>query len=139
MRGTSPFKLVFTLLIQMQDEDNHRQDSGRSDDSECHPRDPLTRAQVQLLPPRVAFHRRNDDDLRVRNHALHIDEMLGRVFRRANEQVLDVVVRSPEAEVHVRRQQRLVRRLWELRNWAGDTMRLCLNSQDKIAGLTFGC
>lgn len=62
------------------------------------PRDPLARPQKQLALPLALLRRRQDDHLRVRDHALHVDVVLRRVHRRADEQILDVVVRAAEAE-----------------------------------------
>jgi hypothetical protein len=64
------------------------------------PRDPLSRPQIKLLVPLVWLSARIDHELRVRNDHLERGDASA---RRTREQVLDVVVRSSQAEERVGR------------------------------------
>lgn len=52
-----------------------------------------------------------EDDLRVWNEAFDIDEVFGLATRGTYEEVLDVIVRTAESEVGVRRPESKVGRL----------------------------
>ena len=109
------------LFTEMQNKHNHGQHSCRNDHRQRDPWDPLPRSEVQLLPPwPVVFDWRNNHDLRVRDNALHVDEMLRNVLRRADKQVLDVVVRASKTEVGVRCEEGMVACLWELPDYTRD-------------------
>jgi type IV secretory pathway TrbF-like protein len=98
----------------------HKHDPSERDhrtyDRQADPRDPLSRAKVQLLMPLVLHRARIDHELRVGDDHLERGDAS---VRRAREQILDVIVRPPEPEERVRRVKHLVRRLWELRDLRG--------------------
>ena len=87
---------------------NDSEDEQRRDDGDSDPGYPLSWPQVELLPPHIALDWGDDDDLRVRDDAFHIDVMLVGMFCRPDEEVLDVVVRPAEAEVDVGGEEGLV-------------------------------
>ena len=116
-RTTTTHARVTHLLTQMQHKHNNRQHRRRDHHRQGHPRDPLPRPQIQLLPPPVALERRDDHELRVRDHAFHVNVVILCVLGRADEEVLDVVVRAAEPEVGVGREEGLVGGLWELADW----------------------
>ena len=96
------------LLVQMKHKYTDSEDEQRSDDGDSDPGYPLSWPQVELLPPHIALDGGDDDDLRVRDDALHVDVVLICVLRGADEEVLNVVVRATETEIDVRREEGLV-------------------------------
>lgn len=102
------YKSETYLLVQMQHEHNDREDGCRSYDGDGDPWDPLPGAEVQLSLPRLVTDGWDDDNLGIRDDALHVDKMLLGVFRGADEEVLDVVVRPAQSEVGIRSEQGLI-------------------------------
>lgn len=107
------------LLVDMQGEDESAEQEDGSSQYDSDPWDPISRLEVQLLPPRTWVLRtlgleRDDEHLRVGNDALDVDEVLCLVASGADEEILDVVVRSAEAKVGVGSAERQVGRLREL-------------------------
>ena len=96
------------LLVQMKHKYNDSEYEQRRDDGDSDPGYPLSWPQVELLPPHIALDWGDDYDLRIRNDAFHIDVVLISMLGRADEEVLDVVVRPAEAEVDVGGEQGLV-------------------------------
>ena len=101
------------LLIQMQHKHDARKRHHGTQDGHADPRDPLSRAQIQLLVPLVWLHAGVDYELRVRYDHLERGDASA---RRTREQVLDVIVRPAETEERVWCVQSLVRCLRELRD-----------------------
>lgn len=107
------------LLVDMEDKDESAEQEDRRSQHNRHPRDPIPRMKVQLLSPRTWVLgplrlERDYEHLRVGNDALDVDVVLGLVAGRADEEVLDVVVRSAEAKVGVGSSEGEVGRLREL-------------------------
>ena len=113
----------------MQHEHDDAKEHDRRAEDDRDPGNPVARVQVQLaapaarVGPAIVGLVRVDDDLRVGDEALDVDEVLGLPPCRADEEVLDVVVRSAEAKVRVRRAKREVRRLRQLADWRCEYVR----------------
>lgn len=104
------------LLVKVKDEDDDPQKEDRSSEGYSNPRDPVPRMEVQLLTPARRIQSPLglvgiEDDLRVGNEAFDIDEVFGLATRGTYEEVLDVIVRTAESEVAVRRPESKVGRL----------------------------
>lgn len=124
------------LFVEMEDQDDDSETDDRREQDDRHPRDPVARFQIQLFPPladvaplaAVALVAasvlvrlvREDQDLRVWNDAFEVDKVLTLPRpRRTDEEVLDVIVGAPEAEVCVRQPEREVRRRCQLSVYGG--------------------
>lgn len=57
-----------------------------------------------------------NDDTRIRDNALHVDEMVLGMFRGSHKKVLNVIVCPSKAKERIRGEQRMIRRLGELTN-----------------------
>ena len=106
--------------MEYEDDDSKKYD--RHHDGKRNPWDPVSRTQVKFAMPRsVDVRRRINDDFGVRNDTFHACEMRlirrRRIERRADEEILDIVIRASETKEGVRREERLVCRLRELRNY----------------------
>lgn len=110
------------LFADVQDDhDDSEAEDGREQDDR-HPRDPIPRSEVQRLGPTARFVDpfglvRVDQDLRVGDDPFDVDKVLGLVSRRADKEVLDVVVGASETAVSVRSREGHVRRLRQLGDW----------------------
>ena len=70
------------LLVQMKHKYNDSEYEQRSDDGDSDPGYPLSWPQVEFLPPHIALDWGDDHDLRVRDDALHVNEMFCRLLLR---------------------------------------------------------
>ena len=98
----------------MKHEHDDRQEDERYNNRHGNPRNPLSRSQVKLPSPRLAFYWWDNDDFGVGDDAFHVDEVLLRVFGGANEKVLDVIIRATKTEIRVRRKESMIRSLRKL-------------------------
>ena len=117
------------LFVEVKEKDNDGEEEGGEEDGERYPGDPCSWPQVELAAPGAdccyravaaavvvvsAGRWRVDDDFGIWDDALHVDEVAGGVEAgcvegRADEEVLDVVVRASQSEVGIRGEERLVR------------------------------
>jgi len=120
-----PLCLVLPLFPHMQRDDDGSQADDRDEEDDADPGDPVPRPEehhprpLVRGPPALATRRdarlvRHDEELRVGDEALEIEPVARLVQRRAEEEVLDVVVGAAEAKVRVGRLERQVGRLREL-------------------------
>lgn len=97
----------------MQNKDNHSQQRRPHHHRDSYPRNPLSRSQEKLPFPRFIFIcGREYDDLGIWNDPFHVDVVFFGVDRGTDEQILDIIVCSPEAEERVWRLQWMI---WCLR------------------------
>ncbi len=104
----------------MQHEDDDSQNDCGDYHRQCNPRNPLSRPQEKFfLPWSISVDGRDDDYLRVRYDTFHVDVMFVGMLRRADKQILNVVIGPSEPKVGIRCEKRLVAGLWELSHCKG--------------------